>query len=88
MNEKTKEMFMLVKEQKEVLKSKIDDLFSLDSDQVLYEVNEKINNTLESINEYNNYFETFKISKDTYDFLNNYGNSSIKPIYLKNLKMN
>ena len=83
MNEKTKEMVMLVNEQKEVLKSKLDDLFSLDSDQVLYEVNEKINNTLESINEYNNYFETFKISKDTYDFLNNYGNSSIKPIFEK-----
>ena len=81
MNDKTKEMIMLVNERKEVLKSKLDDLFSLDSDQVLFEVNEKINNTLDAINEYNNYFGTIKISQDTYDFLNSYGNSTIKPIF-------
>ena len=79
MNEKTKEMTKLVNEQKEILKSKIDDLFSLDSDKILNEVNEKINNTLDSINEYNTYFETFSISKDIINYLNKYGSSTLKP---------
>jgi len=83
MNNKTKEMIKLVRENKEVLKSKLDDLFSLDSDQVLYEVNQKINNTLDSIYEYNNYFETFEITGDMYDFLNGYSNSTIKPVFEK-----
>jgi len=83
MNNKTKEMIKLVRENKEVLKSKLDDLFSLDSDQVLYEINQKINNTLDSIYEYNNYFETFEITGDMYDFLNGYGNSTIKPVFEK-----
>ena len=82
-NEKTREMVRLVNEQKEELRSKIDDLFSLDSDRVLYEVNEKINNTLDAINEYSNYFETFIISNGIKDYLSNYGSSTIKPIFEK-----
>ena len=38
---------------------------------------------MDSINEYNKYFESFKISQDIYDFLNNYGTSTIKPIFEK-----
>ena len=79
MNDKTNEMIKLVNQQKEILKSKIDDLFSLDSDKVLSEVNEKINNTLDSINEYNNYFETFDISNDIINYLNKFGSSTVKP---------
>ena len=82
-NEKTREMVRLVNEQKEELRSKIDDLFSLDSDRVLYEVNEKINNTLDAINEYSNYFETFIISNGIKDYLSSYGSSTIKPIFEK-----
>ena len=83
MNDKTKEMVKLVNEQKEVLKSKIDDLFSLDTDSILNEVNEKINNTLDSINEYNNFFETFEIPNNINEYLSNYGSSTIKPIFTK-----
>ena len=79
MNDKTKEMVKLVNEEKEKLKSKLDDLFSLDSDQVLSEVNEKINNTLDSVNAYNNYFETFSISDDLINYFNKYGSATIKP---------
>jgi hypothetical protein len=82
-NEKTREMVRLVNEQKEVLRSKIDDLFSLDSDRILHEVNEKINSTLDSINEYNNYFETFKISNGIKDYLSSYGSTTIQPIFEK-----
>ena len=80
-NEKTREMVRFVNEQKEVLRTKIDDLFSLDSDRVLYEVNEKINNTVDSIYEYNNYFETFKISNGIKDYLSSFGSSTIQPIF-------
>ena len=66
MNDKTREMIKFVNEQRETLQSKIDDLFSLDSDKVLFEVNEKINNTLDAINEYNKFFDTFSISNDRF----------------------
>ena len=83
MNDKTKEMAKIVSEEREKLRTKIDDLFSLDSDKVLNEVNQKINNTLDSINEYNNYLGNFVISNDIKDYLNNYGSSIIQPIFGK-----
>ena len=66
MNDKIREMIKFVDEQRETLQSKINDLFSLDSDKVLFEVNEKINNTLGAINEYNRFFDTFSISNDRF----------------------
>ena len=81
MNQKTNEMVKLVNEQKTILKSKIDDLFSLDSDKVLNEVNQKINNTLDSINDYNNYFESFTISNDIKEYLNQYGDTVMNPVF-------
>ena len=80
-NDKTRELVKLVNEQRETLKSKLDDLFSLDSDKVLYEVNEKINNTLDAISEYNKFFESFSISNDIKEFLNNYGIKTIQPVF-------
>ena len=81
MNTKTDEMVLYVKNKKEMLKSKIGDLFSLDSDQVLIEVNEKINNTLKAIKTYNEHFNTFNFPNNTFEFINNYGNLYVQPLF-------
>ena len=56
-------------------------LFTLDSEGILDEINLNINMTLDSINEYNLHLNLFKISNDFTEFLNNFGNNNIKPIY-------
>ena len=78
MNEKTAEMVSSVKDQRELLKSILDDIFSLEPDSVLNEINNKINNTLSSIDKYNNHFTDFKISDNLVDYLNNYGKNNIQ----------
>ena len=79
MNDKTKDMIRFVNEKKMTLKSKLEGLFSLDSDQVLIDINQKINTTLESINNYTEYFNSFEIPNNIKEFLNNYSASYIKP---------
>ena len=79
MNEKTADMVLSVVEQREVLKSILDDIFSLEPDSVLNDINIKINNTLRSIDKFNNHFTSFKISDNLVDYLNNYGKNNIQP---------
>ena len=79
MNEKTEEMVLSVAEKRALLKSKLDDLFSLDPDTVLNEINNKINNTLYLVDSFNSHFNTFQISGGLKDFLNNYGKMNVQP---------
>ena len=84
LNEKTEEMIKKVRTQREYIKSRIDDLFSLDPDEVLNDINTKLNNTLNSIDEYNKYINnSFKISEEMKLYLNDYGKNIIKPSYEK-----
>ena len=53
---------MRVKEERDILKSKLDDLFLLEPDIVLNEINN--NNILNSIDLFNSHFNTFQISKN------------------------
>lgn len=80
MNKKTNEMIKTVYEQKELLKAEIDDLFTLDSEKVLRDINEKINITLDSINEYNAFIETFFISNDIKEYINEFALSKVLPV--------
>ncbi len=79
MNEKTKEMVLSVAQKRETLKSKLDDLFSLEPESVLNDINNKINNTLYSIDRFNSHFNTFQISENLENFLNNFGELNIQP---------
>ena len=79
LNSKTLQMINTVINERESFKSKIDDYFTLEPDDVLNDINLKLNNTNNSIEEYKVHFKTFKISEDINDFLNNYGENSIKP---------
>ena len=79
MNEKTEEMVLSVAEKRALLKSKLDDLFSLDPDTVLNKINNKINNTLYLVDRFYSHFNTFQISGGLKDFLNNYGKMNVQP---------
>jgi hypothetical protein len=73
MNKETKEMVATVEDLRESLKVKIDDLFSLDPDEVLSDINNKMDNTLNSIDRYNKHFgDGIKISTNLENFLNYY----------------
>ena len=82
-NKQTKEMVMTVEDLRESLKINIDDLFSLDPDEVLNDINNKMDNTLYSINKYNTHFDTFKISENLENFLNYFGTLNIQPKFGK-----
>ena len=71
-------MVLSVEELRESLKVNIDDIFSLNPDEVLNDINNKMNNTLSSIYKYNNHFDTFKISENLVTFLNYYGSTNIQ----------
>ena len=79
MNDKTADMVLNIVEQRELLKSFLDDIFSLEPDSVLNDINNKINNTLRSINKFNTHFTAFNISDNLVDYLNNFGKNNIQP---------
>ena len=83
LEDKTNEIINYVEEKKEDLKSQIGNFFSLGTEQVLTEVNQKINNTLKAIENYKEYFESFEIPNSITEFLNDYGNQYIHPLFKK-----
>ena len=74
-------MIKFANEQKEILRMQIYDKFTLNPDDILNKVNEYLNLTKKSINEYKNFFNSFKINNEFVDFLNNYGEKNIKPVF-------
>ena len=84
MNKETKEMVATVEDLRESLKVKIDDLFSLDPDEVLSDINNKMDNTLNSIDRYNKHFgDGIIISTNLENFLNYYGTLNVKPKFIR-----
>lgn len=83
MNAQTNDMIQTVYNLKENVRAIFDDLFTLDIDKVLNETNYKMNVTLDSIKEYDNYFNSFKIPQDLINFINSYGTTFIQPAFEK-----
>ena len=80
---KTEEMLKVFYKEKNKLMQKFDELFSSKEDNDLKEVNKKINLTLESIQNYNNFSDAFKISNSVIDFFTKYGYSTLLPLFIK-----
>ena len=78
---KTNEMIITIRNETQILKSKIDDLFIIEPDIVLNDINLKINNTIDSIKKFNSHLNTFQISEELINYLNDYGEIKIKPFY-------
>ena len=82
MNLKSYEMIRFANEQKEDIRQNIFNKLTIDSEDILNQINEKLNKTEESINAYENHFKTFKINNEIIQFLNDYGKNSVQPLYL------
>ena len=81
MNAQTNQMIQTIEDLKLKIKSKIDDLFTVDIEQVLNEANNKMNMTLDSIKEYENYFKSFKLPENLIIFFETYGDTVIQRAY-------
>ena len=82
MNKQLEELLEIVHEQKEQLIIEMDCCFTLEPEEVLNDIKNKLNITLESVNEYNNnYLDGFIISANFTKYLISYGNEIIKPLY-------
>ena len=81
MNKQTQDMIETVDNFKVNLKILFDDLFSISVENVLKETNNKINETLDSINKYNNHLNSIKIPDTLIEYMNNYGKNVILPSY-------
>ena len=81
MNSKTNEMIRTIKNEREQLKINLDDLFTIQPDSVLEDINLKVNNTLDSIEKFNSHLNKVKISEQLINYLNSYGETKIRPIY-------
>jgi len=75
--ESTDNIFNFIAENKEALRIEVKELLVMNKDETLKNIENKLNDTLNSIEEYNEYFESFKIPKDIYDFLDNYVEKNI-----------
>ena len=82
MNTKANELLRILKNEREMLKSQIDDLFTIQTDDVLNDINLKINNTLDSIEKFNSHLKNnINIPNELITYLNSYGGTKIQPVY-------
>ena len=75
--ESTDNIFNFVDENKEALRIEMKELLVMNKDETLKNIENKLNDTYNSIEEYKEYFRSFKISKDIEDFLDNYVEKNI-----------
>ena len=80
-------IFSFINENKILIKSKLDTIKVFKTDFILIDIEEKINNTFNSINDYNLYFNSFQIPEETKLLLYNYSKKNILPHYeeIKNI---
>ena len=81
MNSETKEIINFVNTQKEYIKLEIEDLFSIDTENILNTINDKRDKTSKSIEDFNNHLNKLIISNDLSNYLNSYGKNYIQPLY-------
>ena len=77
----TDEIKKTINFQKGIIESKINDIKIVEYKEITNNLNIKINNTLNSIEAYNNHFKRFKISEELINYLNSFGNNIIKPSF-------
>ena len=82
LDEKTEVILRRINSQRAYLKSQLDDILSIDPDDVLNEINTKLNSTLEAMNDYYNHFEQFVLPKGIREYLYSYGEKEIHPFCL------
>ena len=81
LNEATKDMKEYVEESKIEIKVNLDDIFSLDSNSILSNIQNKLNKTKIAIDNYDKHYATVKLPEETITFLDNFGNNYIANKY-------
>ena len=82
LNEATDNMKDFIENSKIPLKANFDNLFSLDSNTVLAEIQSELKDINQCIEEYNSNFSSFKISEEVNSFLDSFGDNLLIPKYL------
>ena len=85
LNKETNEANYVIQKIKEQSRDYLNKIFTLNPDDILLNIENKLNNTVRAVEAYNYQFNTFKISNDVYNYLNTFGEKIILPIY-QNLK--
>ena len=81
LNKETNEANYVIKKMKEQSRDYLNKIFTLNPDDILVNIENKLNNTVRAVEAYNYQFNTFKISNEVYKYLNNFGHDIILPIY-------
>ena len=85
LNKETNEMKYFITKLKEEAKVGLNKLFTLNTDNVLTDIENKLNNTVRAVEAYKSHNETFKIPKDVKIYLDDFGKDVIYPKY-QNIK--
>lgn len=70
-----------INEYRNILIIETDELFTLEPENILEEINIQINKTLESNSEYISQIGKFKMPDELMEYLNNFGTNIINPIF-------
>ena len=81
MNDQTNNMIQTIEDLRLKMKLSIDDIFTVDIENVLDETNKRLNMTLDSIKEYEVYLNSFKFPDNLIVFLDSYGDTIIQSSY-------
>jgi hypothetical protein len=87
LNKETNEMLDFLEENKDIAKAELNELFTLDPDNVISEIENKLNNTLKAAEAYNLHLNSFNIPDNVKKFLEQYIVNAISPKYeeIKNI---
>ena len=81
LKESTEDLIDFTNDNKEVFKLEINGLLVFDKNEVLNNIEKKLNETLNSLKEYQTFLDNSKISEDIEIFLNNYAVNNILPLH-------
>jgi hypothetical protein len=81
LNEETNKMLHFVEENRELAKADLNKIFTLKPDDILSEIENKLNNTLKAVEAYNLHFNNFNIPDIVKKFLEQYISNTISPKY-------
>ena len=80
-NEETENILNYITDNTNMINLKLNSLNILKTDDLIFDIENKLNNTINAVNSYNLYFENVKISKDISYSLNNFCNDIVLPFY-------
>ena len=83
LEELTEGILKIINNRRSYLKTILDDIDSIDPDDVLNEINSKKNITNETLSEYKQHLNQFKISNELVDYLYNFVENEIYPPFLR-----